>query len=251
MDDALGLLRLSRSGAFAASDAYAVGLRPPDLEAAVRTGRLERVRRGAYVDAALWASGNPDERYQLRVRAILRSRPAAAASHHASLALHGLPLWRADLTRVDVLGDVGQAVNRSGLWVHPRRLAPATVVDGLDVVEAAHAIVRTSLTMGPECGVAAGDRALHTGLVTMEQLEAAAGSVTPHEGRRRVLTVLEQLDAASESVGETRTRLVLTGLGFSVTSQFVVRDSRGSFVARTDFLVEGRVVVEFDGRIKY
>lgn len=251
MDDALSLLSLAHAGAFAAQDAYAAGLDPADLDTAVRTGRLERVRRAAYVDAAVWASAAPEERYRLKVRGILRSRPASAASHHASLALHRLPLWRADLTRVDVIDDVGQAVNRAGLWVHPLRLAPVTTLHGLAVVQPAHAIVRSSLTMGRECGVAAGDQALHTGLVTMEQLEEAVASVTPHQGRRRAIDVLEQLDAAAESVGETRTRLVLTGLGFAVTSQVEIRDPRGGFVARTDFLVEGRVVVEFDGRIKY
>lgn len=251
MDQVLSLLSLTHAGAFAANDAYAAGLEPADLEAAVRMGRLQRVRRAAYVDAAAWGSATPDDRYRLRARAVLRSRPGSAASHHAALALHGLPLWRADLSRVDVIGDVGQAVNRSGLWVHPRWLAPLTTVDGVAAVEPAHAVVRTSLTMGPECAIAAGDQGLHTGLVTMDQLEEAAAAVTPHQGRRRVLTVLKQLDAAAESVGETRTRLVLTGLGLSVTSQVELRDPRGGFVARTDFLVEGRVVVEFDGRIKY
>lgn len=251
MDQVLSLLSLTHGGAFAAHDAYAAGLEPADLEAAVRKGRLERVRRAAYVDATAWAGAAPEERYRLKARAVLRSRPGSAASHHAALALHGLPLWRADLTRIDVIGAVDQAVSRSGLWVHPRRLAPVTAVEGVATVEPAHAVVRTALTMGPECAIAAGDRGLHTGLLTMGQLDEAAAAVTPHEGRRRVLAVLKQLDAAAESVGETRTRLVLTGLGLSVTSQFELRDARGGFVARTDFLVEGRVVVEFDGRIKY
>ena len=57
-------------------------------------------------------------------------------------------------------------------------------------------------------------------------------------------------DPASESVGETRTRLLLRDLGFDVESQRVLVDGR-RFVGRVDFLVEGIVVVEFDGLVKY
>ncbi len=54
----------------------------------------------------------------------------------------------------------------------------------------------------------------------------------------------------AESVGESRTRLVLHDLGMAHESQVVIRDAFGVFVARVDFLVEG-VVLEFDGRLKY
>ena len=57
-------------------------------------------------------------------------------------------------------------------------------------------------------------------------------------------------DPASESVGETRTRLLLRDLGFEVVSQRVLADGR-RFVGRVDLLVEGIVVVEFDGLVKY
>ena len=57
-------------------------------------------------------------------------------------------------------------------------------------------------------------------------------------------------DAASESVGETRTRLLLRDLGFRVTSQFKVTRGR-QVIARSDFLVDDLVIVEFDGLVKY
>lgn len=39
--------------------------------------------------------------------------------------------------------------------------------------------------------------------------------------------------------------------GVPWVSQVPIRDARGQFVARVDFLVDRWVVVEFDGRMKY
>ena len=57
-------------------------------------------------------------------------------------------------------------------------------------------------------------------------------------------------DGASESAGESRTRLLLTDLGWTVRSQVRVLDGE-EVVARVDLLVGERVVVEFDGLVKY
>jgi hypothetical protein len=57
------------------------------------------------------------------------------------------------------------------------------------------------------------------------------------------------MDAKAESVGESRTRLILQDFGLPHESQHVIRDEFG-FVARVDFLVDG-VVLEFDGKLKY
>ncbi len=58
------------------------------------------------------------------------------------------------------------------------------------------------------------------------------------------------MDEAAESVGESRTRLILQDLGLAYESQHWITDAAGHAVARVDFLVEG-VVLEFDGRVKY
>lgn len=63
--------------------------------------------------------------------------------------------------------------------------------------------------------------------------------------------LLELADSKSESVGETRTELLLHDLGFTPRSQISIHDEWGAFVARVDFLVGTRIVVEFDGLVKY
>ena len=46
--------------------------------------------------------------------------------------------------------------------------------------------------------------------------------------------------------------MVLDGLGVEAEQQVVIRDHDGRFVARVDFLLPAlRVVVEFDGAVKY
>ena len=61
-------------------------------------------------------------------------------------------------------------------------------------------------------------------------------------------------DERSESVGESRLRLLLVSAGLPARSQVRVVDGAapgGSVFARVDLLVGERVVVEFDGAVKY
>jgi hypothetical protein len=104
--------------------------------------------------------------------------------------------------------------------------------------------------MGRDCAVVAGDAALHRRLVTITELLAEVEQVTPHQGRNRALEAVLAMDEKCESVGESRTRLVLDDLGLAHESQVVIVDRSGRFLGRVDFLVEG-VVLEFDGKKKY
>jgi very-short-patch-repair endonuclease len=62
---------------------------------------------------------------------------------------------------------------------------------------------------------------------------------------------MRETDSRSESVGETRARLLLLDLGHHVRSQVGISDDTGVVGARVDLLVGDRVVVEFDGLLKY
>jgi very-short-patch-repair endonuclease len=99
------------------------------------------------------------------------------------------------------------------------------------------ALVQTAVRHGLKAAVVAADAALHEGLVSDDKLVEAAGR-------------LELGVRSSTRVERLRTRLLLSGLGLSFRSQVDIRDDTG-FVGRVDFLVEDRVVVEFDGLVKY
>lgn len=250
MDPRLSALAGMQGGTFSTAQARAHGADTELLRAAVRSGDLVRVRRGAYVSDRAWRGADDDERYRLKVLAVARSRPGDVLSHHAALAMHGLPLWDHEPARIDLEGDVRQVVHRTGVTLHPRVDADVVLVEGVAVVPAARAVVRTALTMGRDCAVVAGDQALRSGLVTRADLLAECALLTPHQGRARAVEAVSCMDGQAESVGESRTRLVLIDAGLRWCSQVVLRDDDGSFIARVDFEVEG-VLLEFDGKVKY
>jgi len=215
MDGRLHALLAQQHGAFSAAEAGARGVDAGLLRTASREGEVVRVRRGAYVSRPAMLAADGDGRYRLAAMAVARTRPGDALSHHAALALHGLPLWNADLTRIDLVGTPGQAVRRNRVTVRPRRSEAVVKVSGLPVVPVAEAVVGAALTLGPECAVVAGDAALHAGLVDLADLLDEVAKVSPHQGRQRALDAVLRMDPRAESVGESRTRMALQELGLS------------------------------------
>jgi very-short-patch-repair endonuclease len=253
MDSQVQALLAAQGGVAAADQLVRLGVATADLRRAVDTGRLVRVRRGAYVDSEVWRPADPDTRYRLTVEAVMRSRHTPdVATHHSALALHGLPLWHVDRELVMLAGDVQESTTTSGLRVTPlRALAGLDEVRGLPTLSVADAVV-TAASRSVESGVVAGDAALHSGQCTTDEIAEAVDRLRPGlRGRKRLTRAVALLDPLAESPGESRTRLVLSALGLPLRSQVVIRDDLSRFVARVDFLVGDRVVLEFDGAVKY
>ncbi len=258
MDRRVVQLMAAQGGALGAAQAFTAGASCEDLESWCRGGALTRVRRGAYVETSRYARAHPDEQYRLRVMAVLLSRGGRdPASHHAALALFRLPLWLVDLGRIDVVAPVSKQSGRAGVIVHPGRHAPSggaeelgfEDVEGVRAVTVACALVQTAASSGVEAGVVAADAALARRLCSLDDLAAQLVATPVVRAHRRARQMTELVDPGSESVGETRTRLILVSAGMPVRSQVKVVD-RGA-VARVDLLVGERVVVEFDGAVKY
>ena len=112
------------------------------------------------------------------------------------------------------------------------------------------AIVQTGLEAGPESALVSADSALHQSLVTRDGLEEAVRRFAGHPGMATLRPALAFADGRHESPGETRTAQLLRRLGFDLEPQVeIVAEGR---TYRADFRVKGtRVVVEFDGAIKY
>ncbi|KRE58934.1 hypothetical protein ASG70_17010 [Phycicoccus sp. Soil748] len=258
MDSQAAALMTAQGGVVGAAQLARLGVSAYDVQVAVARGRLRRLRRGAFVDGRRWVEADSDEQYRLTVMAVMRSRPEPVAgavelaSHHSALALHRLPLWHVDRRLVVLSSDVQQSTTVAGVRVMPLRSMVAGVeVDGLPTLAVPDAVVLTGST-SVEAGVVAADAALHGRSTTTSDLHAAADRLLGGlRGRARVRRVLAAMDPRAESPGESRTRLVISALGLPVASQVTVRDELGGFVGRVDFLVAGRVVVEFDGAVKY
>jgi very-short-patch-repair endonuclease len=78
------------------------------------------------------------------------------------------------------------------------------------------------------------------------------GRLSRHRDVTQARQAVRLADARSESVGESRARLLLNALGFWPTPQIEIRDQDGRPLGRVDFLLENeRVIIEFDGLMKY
>ena len=269
MTDRLLALAAANHGTLCTADATHLDVDANALAGLVAAGALVRVRRGAYVLGEPWASAGPEQRLALTTRAVLRARGAAgspapaasrsrgvtaeAASHQSALALHGLPVHAVPVDIVDLVGAVRRVRRRSGVRVH--RLDPALSVvdvDGCPAVSVDVAIAQVVLRHGRDPAVVAADAACATTRADLDSVLSLTRRLA--ESPRQALRAagwLGQVDPASESVGESRARLLLTDLGFDVRSQVRISDDSGVVGARVDLLVGARVVVEFDGLVKY
>jgi very-short-patch-repair endonuclease len=265
MDHRLAARAAGHGGVFGSRDIADLDISPATIATLVRTGDVTRVRRGAFVLASALApvevpaegeraayekARRPEEVYQLRTRAVLRSRPERdAASHHASVALHGVDLFGCDLTVIDLASSVRKVGREQGLRLHPGQGLPIGGLGGVRVVKLPTALALLARSSGVLAGVCSMDDAVHDKLCTTDEIASAIEGLPArrHDPARAALALV---DALCESVGETRTRLILHDLGFSAVSQHKVTVGR-QVIARVDFLVEGLVVVEFDGLVKY
>lgn len=253
LDPALAALAAAQGGAFSSSQAARFGVDRLDLHRLVRAGVLTHVRRGAFLVTRALDGLTPEAGFALRARAVLLSRPQRSwASHHAGLAVAQLPLVGLDLDRIDVCAVVRHESRSGTVTTHPLPpREPCLLGRGVPSVSTETALLQTAVRHGLKAAVVAADAALHRGLVSVDKIgEAAARLDLGVRSTRRVDRLRSLVDPAAESPGESLTRLLLGGLGLDFRTQVDIRDAAG-FVGRVDFLVEGRIVVEFDGLSKY
>ncbi|MFF2111971.1 hypothetical protein [Rhodococcus koreensis] len=176
-------------------------------------GEWQRIGRGAYLSAAVCSALGDEERHRFLIDSTLHAlSDDAVLSHQSAAVVYGLPLWRTALDRVHVTR------NRRGGGRVKRRVTVhcAPIGDRVAVVDAELALAAR------RHGIDAARRVVHF--------------VSGH----------------SESVGESRSRVMLARGGLAVPSQQgEVFDPGGRRVGRVDFHFDGIVLGEFDGRVKY
>lgn len=226
-----------------------------ELGRLVRSGELTRLRRGAYVGGLLPA--DPAYRHRLLVRATLSGlRRSAVVSHQSAAVLHGLPLWDVALDRVHVTRRPPACHDTSPvLRCHVARLHDDEVVevDGLAVTSPVRTALDLARSLPHEAAVVALDAALRLGAVAHDALRERLFDLAGTPGSRAATRAVAFADGRSESVGESRSRVLLHRWGLAPSAlQHEVRDPGGLLVARTDFAwEEDGLVGEFDGRVKY
>jgi hypothetical protein len=175
-------------------------------------------------------------------------------SHQSATLLHGLPAWGLDHSKVHVTRTAGRARSDRSVQVHRTVLATDEVseVFGLRVTAPARAIVETACTSSYEVGVVLADAALRAGVVTSEQLTRMIDYLEHWPGSPAARAAVAFADGTSESVGESRLRVLMANEGLPTPrAQVEIHDSAGRLLARVDFLLLDHLIVEFDGALKY
>ncbi|MFI6997946.1 hypothetical protein [Nocardia sp. NPDC050175] len=108
-------------------------------------------------------------------------------------------------------------------------------------------------TLPFEQAVVAGDAALRMLGVTASELALELEFANRRNGISQARRTIGFLDARSESVGESRSRVMFRRHGLPIPAQQgEVRSAAGEFLGRVDFYdQEAGVVGEFDGQVKY
>jgi len=256
MHDLLALLAVAAQP-FTIAEAAICGVERHAVARLTRGGALHRVDRGAYVLDTVWRDATAEQRHLLRCRAVLRRYGTVALSHTSAVVVHGLPVHAVDLDEVHLTrtapGRTGRVARDPAVQVHPPLPAEAfTVAQQMPTCIAPAAILQVADWHGTEAGMVAAEAGLHRRRFTTTELRDARGLVRLGRGSPHAAFVMEVAGANSESPGETLTRLLLRALGHAAVQQQVEVRLPGGGLARVDFLLADlKVVVEFDGAVKY
>jgi len=220
--DRIAATMTARGGVARAATLIAAGARRSDLRRHVAAGELVRVREGVY------ALPSADEAVRI------------AAAHGGALAcvsaLRRYGVWLLSEPGIHVwLGDGGRA--------HPHAGCGCTVhwdaghaEPGMVGIE--RALVQIATCQGDEAFFVAFESAWRLGMID----RGARRVIRAHlPARMRYLVDLARGDA--DSGLESLVRLRLARLGITVRSQVAIAG-----VGRVDFLIDGRIILEIDGR---
>jgi hypothetical protein len=207
------------------------------------------------LDRSLEADERAAEAHRLLTRAVLASLGrGVVASHQSAAVAHGLPAWGLDLARVHVTRSDGRLGRTRSRVVQHKATGPVARerAAGIGAVPLARAVVETATLSGFEAGVVLADAALRAG-VDRDDLRRALRELGRRDGSVKAAAVVEFADGRSESVGESRLRVLMDTMGVPAPElQHTVLDDGGQFVGRVDFFFPTQgVVVEFDGLVKY
>ncbi len=251
----------SQHGVFSHRDAIECGYTESQIRVRLRRGTWTRLRRGYYAVTPDLGSLPPWESglalHRLGVLATVRALDASqvAVSHQSAVAMFGLPVWGVDLDTVHVTERrrrTGRLQNKVRHHVGVLDDGAVVTVDGIQLTHPARALCELACTTSYETAVVAMDAALRQQMVTPDALRAAVAAIERWPGSATARAAAAFADGRSESVGESRLRVLMDNAGLptpSLQSRFLRGDT---VVARVDFYFPPqRVVVEFDGMLKY
>jgi hypothetical protein len=233
------------------------GVSAKEIEGLLRTGEWVRVRRGAYTTKALWGSLDESGQHLLHVRAVVGALSGqVVVTGPSALAVCRIPLWGIDLKSVHVTREPGFTSRTDACVVHHVAQIPDCQlfeVDGLLIPVSERSVVDAARGVSFESGVVLADGAKRLALFDVDLAKSIVECQRDWPGSLKAARVLRFSDGAAETVGESRSRVMMARIGLPAPQlQKCFYRSDGSVLARTDFFFEEfKTVGEFDGKQKY
>lgn len=200
--------------------------------------------------AGFYALRQISDRPIIKLAAVQQRLPGGVLSGKTAAWLHGLDLEPIDPVEVTV--DAEAKVSRlTGCILHRSRLEPNEISRrrGLTVTTRTRTFADLGRRLPLTEAVTALDQALHLRLVSKRALSAWATAHPGFRGVARLRRAMELAEPATESVMETRLRLLLVLAGLPRPwAQTVLTNSAGLFVGRVDlYYPEHKLAIEYDG----
>lgn len=257
MDGELSRLVAAQRGFFLRAQALDCGYRPREITELLRTRAWIRIRHGAYAPADRVTGASAAERHLLVVRAaVAKLVGEVVVTHVSGLAALGVPLWGVDLAQVHVHRDSQRSTRReAGIVHHGGPLPDSQIIElhGLLVAIPERSALDACRSEGFEAGVVLMDGARRLERFDDELARQILEDQRDWHGSVRASRVLAFSDPRAQTVGESRTRVLMARIGLPrPTLQHPVHDSSGRLIGITDLYIhEILTAVEFDGRLKY
>ncbi|GAA1542690.1 type IV toxin-antitoxin system AbiEi family antitoxin domain-containing protein [Kribbella lupini] len=286
MNPTLNVLRAIRGGVFTRADARACGYSDPDIDSLLRSGGWRRIRPGRYAAFRDLALVTDETLHVRRTFQLLRESSGRTASHQSAAALHGLPLWGLDLSKVHltleevpevlrgrVIGGAdrtqrerqpagerrrgavgsgrGAAAFEDDVVRHVRSpLGPGVVVwNGLRVTSPPRAVAEVAATCPRAPAQAVADASLYSGLATPTALRKATDHLI--DGVEQARDVVARATPESASVAESRLRVILADAGLPTPSSSPPPGVDADQVGCSLWFPAERTVVEFEPHRPY
>ncbi|MDV6260159.1 hypothetical protein [Rhodococcoides yunnanense] len=233
------------------SEALEDGIADHELRALYTRGDWERLVNGVYVPSSRLAGMSERERHRLMIDAMLPIISGDyVVSHRSAAVLYELPLPRNGFDKVHVTRSRrGGGRKNSAVVVHCAPSAPITMVDGIAATTLSRTVVDLARTETLLAAVIAGDAALRE--CDPSEVDAELAQARGWKGVAQARRAVRLMDGRSANPGESQSRIVLRQAGFEPEPQVEIYDDEGHFVARIDWLINGILVAEFDGKAKY
>ncbi len=227
-----------------------------EILSARRSNDLIALRPGAYLERDSAADLDRLVRHRLLIDATLpKLTGVPVVSHLSSAALVPLDLWMPDLRLVHVTRATGTSRRTKRFRGHLATLLDdeITSIDGVLATTVARTVIDCARTIPFEQAVVLADCALHRGLVTPAELAVTLDRQRTRAGAAVAARVVAFADGRSESVGESRSRVMIARAGLPMPElQHPVFDQFGDLIGICDFWwSKQNLLGEFDGQDKY